>query len=612
MDVRDDTIKRFAANRLRKVLRMRRSMASPDSPPPGGDLTSPGVSELRATDHEMESAARKLLACWARNPALVTVLRCGLDLCPSPELLAPVLEALLTKINARNSQRNEREVALYIAGDLLKAGAVETGWRKQEDYPEHADIPGYRLELKKLALGLLERDNLPWFVAQQAALFLAVMQHAADSLPGIKNLKEYATLHAALHFAIPTQVNSDEALTSALIAQQLTGDIGGFALWFGRQLSKESTKSRKTLIEQLLLAAPHLLQATATAFSIDKPEWLADFPPFLPPRLFEHPQSIEHLNNSNISLSSLARHPENPFVQEAALLKLAALLLENNSAALQSSSLCLSSISLKCTDWARIQDPTQQGLNLDIGTSRLPDRIMTRPDWCQEEYAWAYTLGRILRSAIIGEDDYTTRYYPARDIELNAYRGIKSTWFKRRMGLAPISAGIGIEPTPLSPWFSELILRLLQWPGLEINRDLVSGFSEVRKPSDLLLIIWNRLKELSKLYGKLSKLPVYLLPNEAPDKSDPAHFRVAIVQTLLPNDSDFCAQDPISWTSTFRNRHRAHLAAMCHLVDQQLIAAQSALPEESRPKKPLDLIVFPELSVHPEDMWLLVSLSDRC
>lgn len=43
--------------------------------------------------HEFESTARKLIKAWAENPALVLLLRCGMDLFPHPRLLAPVLEA---------------------------------------------------------------------------------------------------------------------------------------------------------------------------------------------------------------------------------------------------------------------------------------------------------------------------------------------------------------------------------------------------------------------------------------------------------------------------------------------------------------------------------------
>jgi hypothetical protein len=108
-DVRDDTVKRFAANRLRQVLRMRRSMADPELPAEDV-LANSEVSERQALDHEMETIARKLVACWSRNPALASVLRCGLDIFPSAELLRPVLQALQLKLK-RDANPAEREVS---------------------------------------------------------------------------------------------------------------------------------------------------------------------------------------------------------------------------------------------------------------------------------------------------------------------------------------------------------------------------------------------------------------------------------------------------------------------------------------------------------------------
>jgi len=61
-DVRDDTIQRFAANRLRAVLRLRRSMADPLKKDESG--SSNPVSERESLDHEIENIARKLIACF--------------------------------------------------------------------------------------------------------------------------------------------------------------------------------------------------------------------------------------------------------------------------------------------------------------------------------------------------------------------------------------------------------------------------------------------------------------------------------------------------------------------------------------------------------------------
>lgn len=175
----------------------------------------------------------------------------------------------------------------------------------------------------------------------------------------------------------------------------------------------------------------------------------------------------------------------------------------------------------------------------------------------------------------------------------------------------PLTAGLGAEPTPISPWLNELIMRLLQWPGLELQRDGIPEFGTVRHPADLLKLITERQQIQRGCYGKLSQLPAYLLPVDGSASMDLRSFKVALVQTLMPKDADFSSTDPLLWMPDYRARHRAHLASMCRLITQQLVAGRFAAKRiDVDQARRLDLIVFPELAIHPDDMWLLKRLSD--
>lgn len=255
-DVRDDTVKRFAANRLRQVLRMRRSMADPELPAEDA-LTNVEVSERQALDHEMETIARKLIACWSRNPALASVLRCGLDIFPSAKLLRPVLQALMLKLEPAAPQ-SEREVALFVLADLFRAGAVETGLHRPESYPESADITGYRKELLQAALEAKENKTLPWYLHQQAALFLAVMQYPV-SLPPTAELASYNALHDALRLTPPTAADGSNALTAGLLVMRITGQRDRFIIWLGSWLQKLTVKEANRLIDDIAMIDVRIL-----------------------------------------------------------------------------------------------------------------------------------------------------------------------------------------------------------------------------------------------------------------------------------------------------------------------------------------------------------------
>lgn len=608
VDVRDDTIRRFAANRLRQVLRLRRSMADPELP--GLDaMSSTEISELRALDHEMESIARKLVACWSRNPALTSVLRCGVDIFPSVELLRPVTEALLSKLVKFNK---EKLVALYVLADLFKAAAVETGLHRPESYPEDSDVHAYRAELIQLALGLLSKPKLPWYLHQQIALFMAVMQFPIDLPRKQRELNQYAKLHSALRYEVPKQSDSDY-LTAGLLVLRITGERAKFVIWFGNWLDKLTNSDAMRLVDQVAMVEPAVLTDVLRAHSpTSKKKWLKRVSLHVPwTASLDHSEPLANWCPGKRSLAQITAHPENPFVQENALLKLASALLNNDAQALVDDRICIHKINVECDKWSSIQNPeTSIDISVIDGVIYAPPWTET-PPWVQTDMRWAYRLGRILRAAIVGESDYTSRHYPLRECTFDRYRGLQSSWYKRRMGLMPLTAGLGAEPTPISPWLNELIMRLLQWPGLEFQKEGIAEFGIVRHPADLLRLIAARQQIQRECYGKLSQLPAYLLPVDGSASMDLRSFKVALVQTLMPNDADFTSTDPLMWMPDYRARHRAHLASMCRLITQQLLAGRFAAKRGDVDRATrLDLIVFPELAIHPDDMWLLKRLSD--
>ena len=611
LDVRDDTIKRFAANRLRSVLRLRRSMADPELPADDA-LSTSEVSELKALDHEIETIARKLVACWSRNPALVSVLRCGLDLFPSVELLRPVLDALMTKLDGKKTSR-ERLVAVYVLADLFKAGAVETGLHRPESYPESSDIDAYRAELIQLALGLTSDKSLPWYLHQQIALFLAVSRYPVTLQVKSEYIKSYVNLHAALRFERPSGSHA-QALTAGLLVLRISGQRDKFVVWLNDWLlSLKKVAEAKQIIDYIAMMEPTVLTDVWLALGgSSKAKWLAHLKRYVPSTVgLDNSGALEDWRPGQRTLAAIAAHPENPFVQENALLKLAAGLLQYGEDALADDTVCIERIAIQCDNWRSIQDPSSSLEVKFVPPGMYSPPWTASPAWCSEEMRWAYRLGRLLRAAIVGDSDYTTRFFPLREESFDRYRGLQSSWYKRRMGLMPLTSGLGAEPTPISPWLNEFIMRLLQWPGLEIKREEVLEFDQVRSPSDLLKLVTQRLALQGSLYGKVSRLPAYVLPVSGHKKLDLSKFKVALVQTLMPKDRDFSAADPLMWTAAYRSRHRAHLAAVCRLIEQQLVVSRFA---ERKPAaaaaRRVDLIVFPELSVHPDDMWLLHRLSD--
>jgi hypothetical protein len=189
-EVRDDTLTRFSAYRLVRSLRQRRSMT---------DLTesNDGESASDALRHEYQAASRRLVSAWAMNPSLVQVLRYALDLWPSIELLEPVQQALMSKLeNAHQNSEFGRRVAYYVLADLFKAGATETGKESKLDLNFNiADVDAYRVALASLASRILDEMETPWYVQQQASLFLASVGERATLPQETPELRFHRALH---------------------------------------------------------------------------------------------------------------------------------------------------------------------------------------------------------------------------------------------------------------------------------------------------------------------------------------------------------------------------------------------------------------------------------
>ncbi|WP_366887866.1 hypothetical protein, partial [Streptomyces sp. NPDC005476] len=274
-----------------------------------------------------------------------------------------------------------------------------------------------------------------------------------------------------------------------------------------------------------------------------------------------------------------------------------------------------SQIILRCKEWEKIHSipAVADFLTVELTpASGTQNPLYETPLWVREEKAWLYGLGRILRAALTGEFDFTSRRYLVTE-EVGRYFGLRSTWYKRRFGMLNSGTGLLDEPTPISPWISGLLSTLLQWPGVEFRANDAAAAGNANTPEELLALIEQRAAEQRALYGSRSRTPMYVIPasgDDAPLSDRP--LRVAIVQPLRPKRDDFDIKDPTHWTKGMLAEHRRHLAAVCRLAEQQLRAWASARSNFGADETPLvDIVLFPELSVHPEHIGLLRRLSDK-
>lgn len=605
MDVRDDTLTRFAAFRLCKSLRHRRLLADLSEMHEGRT-----AGDLLLQDFEL--TARRLVGSWAENPSLVQVLRYAFDLFPSSELLQDVLDALDRKLQDAGLFPDQAAVAWYVLAELFRSAATETGkrWATDEGFAP-GDLDAYRGNLAAYAEGLLQVGGSPWYVRQQAALLLATLNSPTRLVGDEFELGRYRSLHAYLAGTVTDEgLGEQDVLGSAIVGYQVTGDAKHFKGWltkFSAGLGKSGAaraleliyRGNSALFDTITLpgagaeARAKGLLGRELAMHVDS-RWSRPSAP---------------LSSGWIPLSRVITHPTHPFRHENALLRLAIGIVELLSWAEQGEFMyTVFDLDVKCSAWQQLDDP--DGLPLQV---RLAPASAARhgprqkaPAWCRHERAWQYALGAILRAAAVGSNDFTLGWRVGVE-ELGWYRGLLSTSARRRLGMLHTSQALGGSVSSVTPWFSDMLSALLRWPGIEGWTDEHEA-DRTDTPADLQVVLKERIAFQRMLYGRSSGSPVYRYPVSWQAR-DSRTLRIAVVQGLLPAFADFEGGLSELDKSPYRARHRNHTASLLRLAAKKLGTYESL---HGKPRKPVvDLVVLPEYAVHVDDQDLLRAFSDE-
>lgn len=603
-EVRDDTLTRFSAYRLVRSLRQRRGMT---------DLTelNNGESASESLRHDFQSVSRRLVSAWAMNPSLVQVLRYALDLWPSTELLEPVEQALMSKLEGgQQSSEFGSRVAYYILADLFKAGATETGKLAKQDLNfEVADVDEYRAALASLALRILNDGKAPWYVQQQASLLLASVGQKA-TLPQVPlELRFYRALHLFVRAksSVP-DITFEEEVVVSLVGHQLLGNKAHYVRWFvsfGDTRSKSHVSRAWQIIAE---TSPYLLRHLLSS----KRKAMLPLIALAPKYLVRFEEARWSANSGSLPtkkwlpLLTVITHPSQLFSQENALLKLAESLGKSKEIREFSPELLTPlNVQVRSENWEKLSNPSFANLDARaIESLKTTDGTYNTPSWCRPEDAWMYAFGRLLRAAATGEPDFTVHHWLTSE-DVGWYSGLKSTWHKRRLGMLHSAEGLRGTTAAITPWFSDLLLHLLRWPGLAEQESQDALTIATRR--DFNNVIKNRLEVQKKLYGASSQLPIYRYPVEW--QVDPERgLRVVMVQGLMPLHCHFDQGLVGLNVSGYREKHRNHTASLLHLAYKHLAARDYVLGTSVKPH--FDLVVFPELSIHVDDQDLMRAFSD--
>ena len=603
-DVRDETVARFGATRFRSTFRSIRPLLEDDGMPTAslaiGDDASPGerlrVAPTRLQlDDDARAFAVGLIGHWIANPSNVRLLRIGLDLWPAVGLLREVL-SLLRPFTQKGGRRGApRRVAWYSLTEVLRAGATETGLvEDNESLPSGIDLQSYREELCNEAARLvsLPSPTIPWYLRQQALLFLAAFDSARAPATRTGTRQENRYYRELIRFL---RGEGDVRRGS---------DFATFAV-----LARRAFKDRTRAIE---LTRPHLNPSLERQIAQKDPSFLleligaetdtslfADIATDFRERS-DLASGASNADSITLAKAILSTHPSGCLRNELSLLRFAMAFFDQWER---------QEVPLEVITPDRVTLRIGEDMNVaDIQDLRLLEHEPEAPislfsslfevaERCKVGEQWRFQLGYLLRFILSGQVDFTrpVRRQDWRESE-SYYRPPESHWYQRLYGLSSQQLTFGDDWLPISDWVEGFLLALLRWPGCsapEGFRWVEQGIQEARTK------VLRRIAKLENLRGSATGALILPLVAKRPTEQNAVRpLRACVVQTAIPKAEDFCRRDLAFNRSAIRRRHRNHLSAALAAVESMLTLRATHMETEGC----LDWLILPELAVHPKDV----------
>lgn len=592
-DIKSDTLKRFAANRLELVMRYKRKLSA---------------SEIDFIDNESELLARKLIRAWMQDPSLAVVLRKAFEIFPSPSIAEAVFEAVFKKTGKNTEDKITTAIMNYLLADLFRCCIDFNGIFQKHEYPKTANPEAFLDVGASYAQKIINENSSPKFLKRQASLLLATLNRPIYFSTNTDELIQ-DSLHAILVGRNPRDTYQVYALYE--VAAQITDKPDTIAALLIAHLDKFDDERRNSILEDFAKrgGGGFWLSIWNQLKKLNNKKDLAYF-------RWSAPQVIIDPRPTKQRLSKVIISEKNGFEHESALIKLGLGLIKFAVSSPKFQAISPNEISVNYDNerisWDKIWMPEVNEIIVTAGKINKDPRFEI-PHWINRENqtfsenSVIYWIGAILRAAAVGGDDFTGNRWKS-NVKTKSYKGLKTGWYKRRMGMMYSSEALVGEYATLSNWISELLMKCLQWPGVQSSFLSTNEINNIVDLNTLKKTLADRLNYLNANYCESSKMPTLFTKVNRLNARDRG-FRLVTVQQLLPKTNDFSLADPKLDFPVTRAKNRDHLSRICHLTYKTLMAKLNA--EGDKISSGADLIVFPEVAIHPDDQDIIKRLADK-
>lgn len=625
-DVRDDTLRRFATNKISKMLSSVRHFTARET----DEFNSPIAGDW---DSLQERMARRLIAVWSRDPSLVLLLKKGLELFPSPKLLRPVLDqfnaVLERKCDSEQKERllnirKEKAVIHYLLSEVFRHSAVVIHRKDPQAIPAQADVSAYFELLQHRAAEILydQTSEKPQLLITQARFLLLVR---LDTILGKSSGNSNQDLifklatgfrNISLQDEMGLRFDEQTIATGILLASQLLEDQTPLIRSANAILDQELLQAH-SILQIIAIQDTNLVRRLVHSARHLKLNWLrnGDIEELITNLYINIKPSRKALADikQEIGIYQLICREDNPFSNEIMAIKLMKSLLDKSE--------YIKPELENVIDLARTKIKFEQGYSNPpkfkdfdqelkiVGKVKMHKPAFQFADHLTDKPEESKILQRValaVRAGLAGTPDVTGF---GKSIEPKVgYRGLKSTQYKRQIGLYTTPESLAGETASFTTWLTTLLSKLLIWPGIHIN-DQGYRWPELTI-ENVKKLLTDRLEELKTNYCQLSEIPAIselIRPDWIDSKSS---LTVAMVQSKLPHKKDL-DQDIYLSSPSYRTKHRRHVAKVSELVIKHIQAQQLDMPQKASNNHQIDIIIWPELAVNQDDMDILIQLSRK-
>lgn len=590
--IKDDTIERYSANFWRREYRLLLDLL--DGCDDEGEVLS--LFNVSCSQKSLEALTddfcNQIFRTWLADPSKVRILRIAFDLRPDVKKLRTVLRIVDRMIRSRRTA--VKMTGRYILSELYRAAVVETGLSyAKEDDPRHHELIEYRHELSARADEFVAR-GVPWYAANQIALYKMVIEGCQKIPVGLGKCCDRVYEDCA-------RGGFSRGISEGVLAYCLFNRQDQFTE-LNQLILKEYVEDRDCKVHQLMaFIGGDVLSSAGVHVNI------------LPIR------AVEIDNDRWINLRDLCFSEHNPFDSECAVLRLVSALVKliGEINVTTDNYLALSSIEVRCSDWSNVLrawmsvDLEARRSEVDINSDS--DAFMFKPEsWETGDFTRVAQVGRIVRAVIMQGDEYSEMRKSSLTIRAHernssgtCFKGIRSSWAKRRYGLYFDRVCLGGVHVAFSPWLTDLLSGMLCWPGSWCAK----RFAQMAF-ADITEIVEDRLETLAEYEGSasgVSLIPVDInLRKFMNGDGDYKELHVAVIQNLLPQFDQLIKANGNLGNKEVRALRR-HTSDLLQLLMQTFKTNRHALKLGNS----INLVVMPELAIHERDIGLLERFADK-